>query len=172
MESGYPIPVDSETTVKSRFWTGFAAGMGTTAALVVMAIVIINVFLIWPQLAVNVTVSETARVGEPFVVRLETSNPHDEAVELGNIDIPNRFFEAFEVLSVSPAASTDSPIGGFGSKTWYFHYTVQPGQNRIVELTLQPNKPGSHVLELEVCNRIEDCTMVTRPIEVLEQESP
>ncbi len=150
----------------------FAVGVGTTLIATFIAIVAAVYFFTGPQLAVNITVAETVWVDEPFVLRLETSNPHDEAVELDNIDIPNRFFEAFGILSVSPAASTDSPIGGFGSQTWYFDHTVQPGQNRIVELTLQPNKPGSHVLELAVCNGYEDCSTVTRPIEVLEQESP
>ncbi len=168
MESDYSMPIGSETTVKNRFWTGFAVGMGTMAALIVMAIIVVVAFFMGPQLAVDVNVAETVRIGEPFVVRLETSNPHEEAVELGNIDIPDRFFEAFEVLSVSPAASADSPIGGFGSQTWYFDSAVQPGQSRTVELSVQPNKLGNHVLELEVCNGYEDCSMVTRPIEVLE----
>ncbi len=168
MESDYSIPIGSETTVKSRFWTGFAVGMGTMVALVIMAIIIVVAFFIRPQLAVDVTVAEAVRIGEPFVVRLETSNPHEEVVELDNIDIPDRFFEAFEVLSVSPAASADSPIGGFGSQTWFFDSAVQPGENRTVELSVQPNELGNHVLELEVCNGYEDCTMVTRPIAVLE----
>ena len=123
-----------------------------------------------PQLAVNFTVAETAWVSEPFVVRLETSNPHDEAVVLSSVDIPNRFFEPFEILSVSPAASPDSPVGGFGSQTWYFEYTVQPGQNKTVELSVRPKKLGTHVLEFAVCNGYEDCTMVTRAIEVRERE--
>ena len=143
--------------------------MGTMVALVVMAIIYFAVFFTGPQLAVDVTVAEAVRMGEPFVVTLETSNPHDEAVELDNVDIPARFFEGFEALSVSPAASAGSPVGRL---IWYFDYTVQPGENRTVELSLQPKKLGSHALELEVRNGYEDCTMVARPIEVLEQESP
>ena len=170
MVSNYPIPVGSETTVKSKFWKGFAVGVGTTLGAIIIFLVIVNVFFIWPQLAVNVTVAETVLVGEPFLVTLETSNPHDEAVELDNIEMPNRVFEAFEVLSVSPAATADSPVNIFGFQVWYLESIVQPGQTQIVELTFQPNKLGSHVLEMKVCNGYEDCSAVILPIEV--QESP
>ena len=169
MGSDYPIPVaSSEPTAKSKFWVGFAAGMGTMAVLMVGVIVIFTVLSTRPQLAVNVTVAEAVWINEPFIVRIETSNPHDEAVELDNIEMPNRVFEVFEVLSVSPAASPDSPVDSFGIQVWYFESMVQPGQTQTVELTFQPNKPGSHVLELAVCNSYESCSAVTLPIEVQE----
>ncbi len=161
-----PILGGSEPTVKSKFWVGFAAGMGTMAVLAVGAVFALGVFFVRPELVINVTVAETVRLGEPFVVTLETSNPHDEAVEFDNIEMPNRVFEAFEVLSVSPAASPDSPTDIFGIHVWYFESMVQPGQTQTVELTLQPKQPGSHVLELTVCNGFEDCSTVTRSIEV------
>ena len=163
-----PIPVGSEPTVKDRFWKGFAAGMGTMAVLAVGAVFALGVFFVRPELAINVTVAETVRLGEPFVVTLETSNPHDEAVELNNIEMPSRVFEAFEVLSISPAATADSPMNIFGLQVWYFESIVQPGQTQTVELTFQPNKPGTHVLEMKVCNGYEDCSAVTLPIEVQE----
>jgi len=164
-----PIPVgSSEPIVKSKFWMGFAAGMGTMVVLAVGAVFALGVFFVRPELVINVTVAETVRLGEPFVVTLETNNPHDEAVELDNIEMPNRVFEAFEVLSVSPATSPDSPTDIFGIHVWYFESMVQPGQTQTVELTFQPNKPGTHVLEMKVCNGYGDCSAVTLPIEVQE----
>jgi hypothetical protein len=167
MESEYSV--GEKTNPKNRFLTGFAVGVGTTLVTTFVALVAFVYAFNGPQLAINTTVAETVRIDEPFVVGLETSNPHDEAIELSNIDIPNRLFEAFEVLSVS-SASEDSPIGGFGSQTWYFDHTVQPGTNRVIELSLRPKQLGTQVIEFDVCNGYEICTMVTRPIEV--QGSP
>ncbi len=164
-----PIPGGSEPTVKDRFWKGFAVGVGTTLVATSLAIVALSVYT-GPQLVVDISFAETISVGEPFVVTVATSNPHDEAVELYNIEIPNQVLVAFELLSVSLAATPDSPVAIFGSQVWYFESIVQSGESRTVELTLQPNRPGSQVVELAVCNGYEDCATFTLLIEV--QESP
>ncbi len=52
------------------------------------------------------------------------SNPHTEDIVFDNLDIQDRFFGAFEVVSISPAAPYDCPVGGFSTQTWHYGTTV------------------------------------------------
>jgi hypothetical protein len=93
-------------------------------------------------------------------------NPHSSFVILDNVDIPSAFFESFEIVSVAPMPSEDSPVGGFGTKTWYFELEVPPTTTETITFELRPNARGRHVLEFEVCNSTEDCLSVVKAIEI------
>lgn len=147
--------------MKKFFW-GFAAGI----AVVVFAEVLL--FFVWtsPMLDVRVEAPTSAEIGHVFLVTVFVSNPHSEASSLGNVDIPNKFFDSFEVVSVSPRATSESPVGGFGSQTWYFDSELQPLASGNVVFEVKAIARGRHVIEFEVCNSTEECSPVAKSIEI------
>lgn len=149
-----------------RFWAGFALGVFTTIVVAVAAGVAITYLYTGPAPAVSVALPDAAVVGTGFTIVVDVSNPHSENVALGNLDIPDRFFESFEVSSVAPEASAESPIGGFGSQTWFFDMELEPGASQRFTLSVTPIRPGTHVVEFDVCNSFEDCTRFVGAIDV------
>lgn len=147
-----------------KFLAGFISGILVTLFLA------ISLPLFWsgPVLDVDVSFPESIKITDSFDLIINAKNPHSEVVELDNIDIPESFFESFEVISVSPQAISGSPVGGMGTRTWYFEIDVQPQEETTVIYKLKPLKQGQHVLELEVCNATEDGSQVAKPITVLE----
>lgn len=146
-----------------RFWSGFALGVVSTLVGLFAVVLIFS----GPRLAVALEVPEEIVVGQEFAVTVAVSNPHQESVVLDNLDIPNSFFEIFEVVSVSPAASSDSPVGGFGTQTWYYDRTLDPGGTYEIVLMLRPLEAGSHPIDMDVCNSYEDCTSLVTSLTVV-----
>ena len=145
--------------------------MGAGAVILVMAAVTFFT-LGGPQLNVSFDIPESVAIGKPFLVTIEVSNPHAEDLVLDSIDIPDRVFERFEFVSTLPKASSDSPLGAFGTQTWYFRFPLQPGESKAIELELLPQEIGTHLVELAVCGPWAQCSPVSRPIEVsAEQEA-
>ncbi len=108
------------STTSRTFWKGFAVGGATAAVLVIAGVIAFGMWFTGPQLIVQVEMPDGVIRGEPFVIEIEASNPHSEAIELDNVDFPNGVLDYFEVVDVKPLASDDSPVGGLGSQTWSF----------------------------------------------------
>ncbi len=154
------------STTSRAFWKGFAVGGATTLVLAIAGAIAIGLWFTGPQLIVQVEMPDSVIRGEPFVIEIEASNPYSEAIELDNVDFPNGVLDYFEVVDVKPLASDDSPVGGFGSQTWYFRALLQPGDHRTVAFTVRAIQVGTPVIQFYVCNGYEDCTTVVRPIRV------
>lgn len=154
------------STTSRTFWKGFAVGGATTLVLAIAGLIAIATWFTGPQLTIHVQMPDSVTAGEPFVIEIEASNPHSEAIELDNVDFPNGVLDYFEVVKVKPVASDDSPVGGLGSQTWYFDALLQPGDRRTVEFTVRAIQVGSPVIQFDVCNAYEDCTTVVRRIRV------
>lgn len=102
---------------------------------------------------------------------INARNPHTQALELDNIDVPDRVFEHFELLGMSSQASDDSPLGGGGTQTWFFELPLGPGGTVVITFEAQALEVGHHVVELSVCTFNQDCASVVHDIDVVE-ESP
>lgn len=145
-----------------RFWLGFLLGVVST----VVALTAVFAVLTGPRLAASLDFPSEIFVGQDFSMTVVLSNPHQESVVFDNLDIPDGFFEVFEIVSVSPSASSGSPIGGFGSKTWYYDRALDPGGTYDVVLVLRPLAAGTHPIEMDVCNSYEDCTSLVTAVTV------
>ena len=154
------------STTSRTFWKGFAVGGATTAVFAIAGAIAIGLWFTGPQLIVQVEMPDSVIRGEPFVIEIEASNPHSEAIELNNVDFPHGVFDDFEVVDVNPLASRESPVRWPGGQTWYFDALLQPGDRRRVEFTVRAVQVGSPVIQFDVCNAYEDCTTVVRRIRV------
>ena len=145
----------------------FLWGVATGIAVSILAAGILLSVWTSPSLDVRVEAPASAGVGRVFLVTVFVSNPHSEATSLGNVDIPNEFFASFEVVSVTPTATSgESPVGGFGSKTWYFDYELPPLASENIVLEVKAIARGRHVIEFYVCNSTEECSPVAKSIEI------
>ena len=149
-----------------RFWAGFGLGVLSTVVVAIAGLIAFATFFTGPMPAMSVQLPEEVVLGDEFPLTVDVSNPHTEDIVLGNIDIPNRFFETFEIVSISPAPSEESPVGGFGTQTWYFLWELSPGSSFQIIVNLKALKSGIHPVEFDVCNSYQDCTTFVGVIEV------
>ena len=156
------------STTSRTFWKGFAVGGATTAVLGIAGVIALLTWFTGPQLIVQVEMPDGVIRGEPFVIEIEASNPHSEAIKLNTVDFPNGVLDYFEVVNVKPLASDDSPVGGLGSQTWFFGALLQPGDRRAVEFTVRAIQVGNPVIQFDVCT-FTDCTTLVRRIRVSQQ---
>ncbi len=163
---GGPTAHEAASTTRRTFWKGFAVGGVTTAVLAFVGAIAVTVWFTGPQLTIHVQMPDSVTAGEPFVIEIEASNPHSEAVELDNIDFPNGVLDYFEVVDVKPLASDGSPVGGFGTQTWYFKALLQPEDHHTVEFTVRAIQAGTPVIQFDVCTGYAGCTTVVRTIRV------
>ncbi len=143
---------------------GFVLGVAVTIA-GALALVF---FFTGPALMVTASAPASATLVGPVVITIEATNPHDDPVILHNVDVPNRFFQNLDIVAVRPSATLESPVGGFGSQTWFFEISVPPQESRTVELDVVAKHPGAYVAEFEVCTSYEACSLMVVPIEFTE----
>ncbi len=144
---------------------GFGVGLATAVAAAIGLILAFAYFFTGPALAVVATAPSTVVMGETFTLSIEVRNPHDAAVELNSIDVPQRVLNHFKITATSPE-QLGEPVGGLGSLTWYPEQVLEPGSSEVIEFEVEPLNPGRQVLELEVCNDFQDCSQIVRVIEV------
>jgi len=137
---------------------GLFIGIGVGIAAVVACIAALVTFYSGPELSLQASAPEAAHSGQPFKVRLQLSNPHDESVTLDSIDVDDSVFDTFEVLSVEPTPTSDSPISIFGQTSWSFYLDFDPGEQRTVEFELVTSDSGTFQLSFDVCNTYQDCS--------------
>ena len=144
----------------------FAAGFFTGVAVLILGVMGIAFWWTSPLLAVTWEIPASAKLGGSFSMDIVAFNPHSELATLDNVDIPDAFFELFEVVSVTPTPSEDSPVGGFGTKTWYFDLEIPSSTTETITFQVRPTARGRHVIEFEVCNATEDCSLVAGAIQI------
>ncbi len=148
------------------FWAGFALGAFVTILLVIGGLVAFGALFTGPRPAVHAAIPDTVVVGEPFVITITASNPHEQTIVLDNVEFPDRFFEGFEILEVRPEATGESPVRLPRLRVWYFDHPIEPGETRTLEFTARATRAGGLAVEFGVCNSYEDCAGVTRAVQV------
>jgi hypothetical protein len=138
----------------ARVVVGIAAGIVVTF----LGFVAYGLLYTGPQLSLRVNAPESVAAGEPFQIELQLTNPHPEAITLDSVDIDESVFEIFEVTSVTPAPSEESPLSVLGQRSWVFDRIVHPGGSETVVFELQAPSPGTFQVPLQVCNGYQDCS--------------
>jgi hypothetical protein len=128
------------------------------AALTFVLMLAYGVFYSGPELSLVVVTPEAAVAGEPFQVELRLTNPHTEPVTLDSVEIDEEFFQRFELRSVSPDPSDDSPTSMFGHRSWAFGHVVEPAATETVVFELLTPSRGTFQLPLRICNEYLDCS--------------
>lgn len=137
---------------------GVLIGIVVGVALVIIGIVAFVTLYAGPELSVQASAPEAVHSGQPFRVRLQVFNPHDEAVTLDSIDIDNSVFDTFDVVSVTPTPISGSPFSIIGQQAWSFFRDLEPGEQQSVEFELVSNTTGTFQLSVDVCNSYQDCS--------------
>lgn len=141
---------------------GFAAG-------IIMAVAAMAGFAFWwtsPIPDVTAEIPDSVVLDQRFEISILVSNPHDEALVLSNVDIPDEFFTSFNVVGVWPMPADSDPLRGLGSQTWFFELEIPLGDEQVITFEVLPFMTGDHVIEFDVCNATEDCTRIVRAIAV------
>ena len=162
MTLGTPYPYIEKPNTLRVFMFGFAAGIGTA----VLALVLLAMVWTGPKLAVQVSMPKVVGAKTPFTIEVVVGNPHDEELSFSDLTFPDRVLEKFRIESLSPPASTESPVGGLGIQTYFYELTLPPESEEAIEIVVLPTIPGSHLMEFDVCNAFQDCVTTLRRIQV------
>ena len=141
-----------------NFVFGLLAGMGVMVVAGVAFVMAFGLYFSGPRLKASLAAPSEIVQGEPFELRVDIENPHDESIELDNLDIPDAFFDTFEFVSIEPQADEDSPFVGFGRQTWFYDLAIEPEEQLSITLVLRARVAGNLNEGFEVCNHYEDCT--------------
>ncbi|NND60846.1 MAG: hypothetical protein HKN49_11325 [Gammaproteobacteria bacterium] len=147
-----------------KFFIGLAAGFVLGILVCVGGLLLFGMSYTGPQLHAAATVPDAVVAGEDFEMIIEVSNPHDEVVEFDNFDVADEIFEQF---SLEPALNVGEAVGGFGSQTWYFDQSIEPGKTEKYTFYARAANPGIQVLTFDICNSYEDCTTLVVEVNVL-----
>jgi len=169
--AGY-IPPPASAPRRFFLWIGLAAFCGFLAG--IGSVLLVSLFAMgffeesaWgPVLSVEFDVPRAVTVDEPFLLNIVIGNPHSQTLQFSDLDIPDRFFEIFDLDSIAPLPSADSPIGGFGTQTYYYERDLDPGASYAIELKLAATQAGNHVIEFDICTSNQDCARIARAIGV------
>ena len=121
----------------------FAAGFFTGITVTILGILALAFWWTSPLPDIGVEIPTSVELGASFSMNIVAFNPHSKLVTIDNVDIPSAFFESFEVVSVTPIPSEDSPIGGLGTKTWYFDLEVPPTTTKTITFEVRPTARGA-----------------------------
>jgi hypothetical protein len=149
-----------------KFLLGFVVGVVVGVVLTLVFFVVVGLQS-GPTLVSTIYAPEQVRIGEPFVMRIVSSNPHDAEVQLYSVDIDDSFLELFEVVAIEPQPTDSMRIPFLDQRSWFFERDVQPGDSLAVTFTLSPLQAGVPVGNVEVCNAAVDCIPVSFDIEVV-----
>lgn len=170
MTVGIPPPygaAEARAARPARPWGWFTAGFACGfVSLLVLGVLAATVW-VGPELTARIEAPASVRAGETFTVLLHAQNPHAEPVELDSVAVSVAFLERMDLRLLEPPANEASPLDLLGDRTWTFDRQVPPGGALTVAFEATARAPGSHQLELKVCNGAADCTAARTSLAVV-----
>jgi hypothetical protein len=102
-----------------------------------------------PAFAVNAEAPQEVALGKTFTLKLRVSNPSDEELELGSIDVYDSLLNGFTVVRVQPKPTDQDHF--FDFSTFYFSKSLVPGESFSVSLVLKAEEPGIWTGNVDFC---------------------
>jgi len=122
----------------------------TTSALWIAGLFLLySHFIQSADFAVSIAAPDEVARGEVFTLSVEVSNPSDQPIVLGSIDIYDSLLDGFEILAINPQPTDTDP--GFGFHTAYFSKALRPGEIFKVTYDLKGIKPGLWIGDIDSC---------------------
>jgi hypothetical protein len=106
-----------------------------------------------PPFAIAVEAPREATVGEIITLRAQVSNPTDEPLQLGSIDVYDSLLAGFTVIQVEPEPAERDDT--FGFSTFYFSKTLAPGKALSFSFGLKATHPGVWTGDVDFCTPSE-----------------
>ena len=117
-----------------------------------------------PLMNAELTIPDTATLGEPFQIEVAFSNQHDVAATLDSIDISEELLVGLKIDQVEPSPSSTYEM--FEMKTYEFETEYQPGETGLVRFTVTPMKEGTFSGDIDFRNPEQDYHSFTRDVTV------
>ncbi|WOO41063.1 hypothetical protein [Rubellicoccus peritrichatus] len=102
-----------------------------------------------PDFAVSVDSPEQVRIGEEFDLVVKVSNPSEEDLKLGSIDIYDSLLDGFKVLEVIPKPNEEDSI--FEFRSFYFSEELKPQDSVTITFKLKGAKAGVWTGDIDSC---------------------
>lgn len=160
-----PVPLPPSTPVsapprKENFLTGpvvitaLVSIVATTLFWAVCAGVLYFLFVVDPPpYAISLQAPTEVQKGETFTVRAQITNPTDEPLLLGSIDVWDSFLDGFTLSKIEPEPSSRDSL--FDFHTFYYSKTLAPGETWEVAWTLQAAQSGIWTGDVDFCAESE-----------------
>ena len=117
-----------------------------------------------PPFAVTIDAPTEAAVGETITLKARVSNPTDERLQLGSIDVYDSLLDGFVVQRVEPEAAQRDHTLDFS--TFYYSRTLAPGETLTVAFELKAARPGLWTGDVDICTPAENFVTSTVTIRV------
>ena len=115
-------------------------------------------------LSMEIDVPDRVVVGEEFTMLVLVSNPTDEDVDFGSIDIYDELLDGFDIKTVTPAPYDQD--GTFGFTSHFYSDTLTPGEKREYRFEMKAAAVGSWSGDVDCCTADEDFVTIITSIEV------
>ena len=123
-----------------------------------------------PPFVVKIDSPDTATTGERINLIVEVSNPTDENLELGSIDIYDSLIDGFVILTAVP--SPDSRDDSLGFTSLYYSRSLAPGASFKANLALEARGVGVWTGDIDCCTPLGKFVTTSHTIVVTAPSPP
>ena len=150
----------NRTIVTTSVITFFA----TSALWIAGIALLIFYFMDSPNFSVTVESPNEVNREEIFTISIDVTNPSDETITLGSIDIYDSLLEGFEIVKIEPNPEETDTI--FDFHTTYFNQSLAPRGNFRVAYTLKAKAEGLWIGDIDCCTPSEKFVTTSKAIRV------
>jgi hypothetical protein len=124
-----------------------------------------------PPFAMVIDAPQEATVGETITLNLKVSNPTDERLQLGSVDVYDSLLDGFTLIKLNPEPNERDHTLDFS--TFYYSKPLNPGESFAVSLDLKATQPGVWTGDVDFCTPSEEFVTSSVTIRVrAEQNDP
>ncbi len=140
----------------------------TTLAIVTAAISVVVTSALWiggiavayrffvgnpPPFVISIEAPGETTLGEIVTLSARVSNPTDESLQLGSIDVYDSLLDGFAVVQIEPGPEERTHTLDFS--TFYFSKALGPGETLGFSLVLKAVQPGIWTGDVDFCTPSE-----------------
>lgn len=107
-----------------------------------------------PPFSVTIDAPPETSVGETITLNLQVSNPTDEQLQLGSIDLYDSLLAGFTIVKIHPEPTEREHT--FDFSTFYYSKSLNPGEAFSITLDLEATKPGIWTGDVDFCTPSEE----------------
>jgi len=136
-----------------------------TSALWVAGIaLLVFYFMDSPSFSVTIESPTEVKREEVFTISIDVTNPSDETITLGSIDIYNSLLEGFEIVKIEPNPEETDSL--FDFHTAYFSHVLSPEDKFRATYTLRAKAAGLWIGDIDCCTPSEKFVTTSKAIRV------
>ncbi len=106
-----------------------------------------------PDFHVVIEAPEKVALHEEFDLKVRVTNPSDETLEIGSVDLADSLLDGFEIISTSP--QPDEIVHVLGTHSTYKNVTLDPGGEWSIHYRMKAVKSGVWTGDIDCCTPME-----------------